>query len=150
MTSWQLAVYSWQLKKHSHSFVSCSCAAVSNVRKQPTRSRHYSRKINVQRRFDFAKADALVEMAHANGLTVNGHTLVWHQQCLADQYARLFDLFLKHRDKIARITFWGLHDGRSWLNYWPSTRTNHPLLWDRSLQPKPALSAVLRVASRNR
>lgn len=65
------------------------------------------------------------------------------QQRLADQYARLFALFLKHRDKIDRVTFWGLHDGRSWLNYWPSKRTNHPLLWDRALQPKLALSAVL-------
>lgn len=73
----------------------------------------------------------------ANGLPDN------LQQRLADQYARLFALFLKHRDKIDRVTFWGLHDGRSWLNYWPSTRTNHPLLWDRALQPKPALSAVL-------
>jgi endo-1,4-beta-xylanase len=62
---------------------------------------------------------------------------------LADQYAQLFALFLKHRDKISRVTFWGLHDGRSWLNYWPLKRTNHPLLWDRALQGKPALSAVL-------
>lgn len=65
------------------------------------------------------------------------------QKRLADQYAQLFALFLKHRDKISRITFWGLHDGRSWLNKWPSKRTNHPLLWDRALQPKPALSAVM-------
>ena len=72
----------------------------------------------------------------ANGLTAA------LQQRLADQYARLFALFLKHRDKIPRVTFWGLHDGRSWLNAWPSKRTNHPLLWDRALQPKPALSAV--------
>lgn len=68
------------------------------------------------------------------------------QQRLADQYARLFALFLKHRDKITRVTFWGLHDGRSWLNGWPSKRTNHPLLWDRALQPKPSLSAVLALA----
>lgn len=62
---------------------------------------------------------------------------------VADQYAQLFALFLKHRDKISRVTFWGLHDGRSWLNCWPFKRTNHPLLWDRALQGKPALSAVL-------
>lgn len=31
-------------------------------------------------------------------------------------------------------------------NSWPSKRTNHPLLWDRALQPKPALSAVLALA----
>jgi endo-1,4-beta-xylanase len=72
------------------------------------------------------------------------------QQRLADQYARLFALFLKHRDKIHRVTFWGLHDGRSWLNHWPSKRTNHPLLWDRALQPKPALSAVLALAHEQR
>lgn len=67
------------------------------------------------------------------------------QKRLADQYARLFALFLKHSDKLSRVTFWGLHDGRSWLNTWPYKRTNHPLLWDRDLQPKPALSAVLAV-----
>jgi endo-1,4-beta-xylanase len=65
------------------------------------------------------------------------------QQRLADQYAQLFALFLKHQDKITRVTFWGLHDGRSWLNNWPFQRTNHPLFWDRDLRAKPALSAVL-------
>lgn len=67
------------------------------------------------------------------------------QQRQADQYARLFALFLKHHDKISRVTFWGLHDGRTWLNSWPSKRTNHPLLWDRALRPKPAFSAVLAI-----
>lgn len=67
------------------------------------------------------------------------------QRRLAEQYGQLFALFLKHRDKLARVSFWGLHDGRSWLNKWPRPRTNHPLLWDRKLQPKPALDAVLAV-----
>lgn len=67
------------------------------------------------------------------------------QERLAEQYGRLFALFRKHHDKVARVTFWGLHDGRSWLNTWPRRRTNHPLLWDRELQPKPALNAVLRL-----
>jgi endo-1,4-beta-xylanase len=67
------------------------------------------------------------------------------QQRLADQYARLFALFLKHHDKISRVSFWGLHDGRTWLNSWPYTRINHPLFWDRTLQPKPALAAVLNL-----
>ena len=74
---------------------------------------------------------------YANGLPDD------FQQRLADQYAKLFALFLKHQDKITRVTFWGLHDGRSWLNGWPFKRTNHPLFWDRALQAKPALSAVL-------
>lgn len=80
----------------------------------------------------------------ANGLT-NGV-----QQRLADQYAELFALFNRHAGRITRVTFWGLHDGRSWLNYWPSRRTNHPLLWDRSLQPKPALQAILSAASQGK
>jgi len=63
----------------------------------------------------------------------------------ADQYGKLFAIFYKHRDKISRVTIWGLHDGVSWLNTWPSKRTNHPLLWDRDLNPKPALAAVLAV-----
>jgi len=67
------------------------------------------------------------------------------QKKLADDYTRLFELFLKHRDKISRVTFWGLHDGRSWLNSWPRKRTNHALLFDRSLQPKPAAESVLEL-----
>lgn len=31
-------------------------------------------------RYSFCSADALVEFAEANGMTVRGHTLVWHQQ----------------------------------------------------------------------
>jgi endo-1,4-beta-xylanase len=65
----------------------------------------------------------------------------------ANDYAALFRLFRKHADKITRVTFWNLHDGRSWLNHWPTTRTNYPLLWDRQLQPKPAYQAVLDVAA---
>lgn len=68
------------------------------------------------------------------------------QKRLADQYAALFSLILKHRDKVKRVTFWGIHDGYSWLNHFPSARTNHPLLWDRNLQPKPAFFAVLKCA----
>lgn len=59
-------------------------------------------------------------------------------------YGRLFQVFLKHPGVVTRVTFWGLHDGASWLNFWPvAGRTNHPLLWDRALNPKPALGAVL-------
>lgn len=61
----------------------------------------------------------------------------------AEQYAKLFALFRKHPEAITRVTFWGLDDGRSWLNTWPHKRTNYPLLWDRNFNPKPALQAVL-------
>jgi endo-1,4-beta-xylanase len=61
----------------------------------------------------------------------------------AVQYAELFRLFRKYADTIARVTFWNLHDGQSWLNYFPWRRVNHPLLFDRAGQPKPAYHAVL-------
>ena len=58
-------------------------------------------------------------------------------------YGGLFRVVLEHPDIVTRITFWGTHDGASWLNFWPVRgRTNHPLLWDRDLKPKPALDAV--------
>jgi endo-1,4-beta-xylanase len=70
------------------------------------------------------------------------------QEKLAQRYAELFKIFLKHPDVITRVTFWGVDDGHSWLNNWPVRgRTNYPLLFDRQLQSKPALPAVLDVLS---
>ncbi len=68
------------------------------------------------------------------------------QQKLTDGYASLFRLFLKHSDKIGRITMWGVHDGQSWLNNWPVMgRTNYPLLFDRQLKPKTAFYQILKI-----
>jgi endo-1,4-beta-xylanase len=70
------------------------------------------------------------------------------QQRLAERYAELFRLFVKHADKIDRVTFWGVHDGHSWRNSWPMRgRHDYPLLFDRQLKPKAALEAVLKTAS---
>ncbi len=70
------------------------------------------------------------------------------QQKLAKRYADLFTLFRKHRDKIGRVTFWGVSDANSWLNNWPiKGRTSYPLLFDRQYQPKPALQAVIKTAT---
>jgi endo-1,4-beta-xylanase len=72
------------------------------------------------------------------------------QRKLARAYGDLFRLFAKY-PQVTRVTFWGTHDGTSWLNSWPVRgRTNHALLWDRQLQPKPAFDAVLQaLASRS-
>ena len=62
----------------------------------------------------------------------------------AESYGALFKLFVKYKDKIGRVTFWGVNDGQSWLNDWPIRgRTNYPLLFDRNFKPKPAYSAVI-------
>ncbi|PWJ57365.1 endo-1,4-beta-xylanase [Dyadobacter jejuensis] len=68
------------------------------------------------------------------------------QQALSLRYEGLFRLFLKHKDKISRVTFWGVNDGQSWLNEWPiKNRTNYPLLFDRDYNPKPAYYSVLKI-----
>jgi endo-1,4-beta-xylanase len=71
------------------------------------------------------------------------------QERLARRYAEIFACFVRNADAIERVTFWGAHDGASWLNDWPvKGRTDHPLLFDRALQPKPAFAAVLAEAAR--
>jgi endo-1,4-beta-xylanase len=60
----------------------------------------------------------------------------------AEQCGRLFRLLLKHADAVDRVTFWGLHDGRSWLNDWPWKRTDYGLIFDRRFQPKPAFFSI--------
>ena len=71
------------------------------------------------------------------------------QKVLANRYAELFSIFYKRKDKITRVTVWGLHDGMNWKNDYPIPgRTNYPSLWDRKRQPKPALNAVLAVPSK--
>jgi endo-1,4-beta-xylanase len=68
------------------------------------------------------------------------------QNLLANRYEELFKIFYSKKDKIDRVTLWGVEDGMSWKNGYPiPDRTNYPLLWDRKRQPKPALNAVLSV-----
>jgi endo-1,4-beta-xylanase len=62
---------------------------------------------------------------------------------LAKRFEDLFRLFLKHRDKIDRVTTWGTSDDESWKNNFPIPgRTNYPLLFDRQKQRKTAYYAV--------
>ena len=71
------------------------------------------------------------------------------QQQLTSDYENLFKLFLKYKDKVGRVTFWGVNDGQSWLNGWPvSGRTNYPLLFDRAFKPKPAYYKVIELKTK--
>jgi len=63
-------------------------------------------------------------------------------QAQADAYAKLFAIFLKHRDVLNRVTFWGLNDRRSWR------AGQNPLAFDGQNQPKPALQAIVDVVKR--
>ena len=61
---------------------------------------------------------------------------VWNERMKA-----FMDLFLKHSNKITRVTAWGISDDDSWKNGWPVRgRTDYPLLFDRNLEPKPFLN----------
>lgn len=65
---------------------------------------------------------------------------------LAERYEAIFKIFLKHKDKISRVTLWGAHDGQSWLNDWPiEGRSNYPLPFDRNLEPKKAYFSIIDV-----
>ncbi|EDY81636.1 Glycosyl hydrolase family 10 [Verrucomicrobiia bacterium DG1235] len=68
------------------------------------------------------------------------------QKQLADRYEELFEIFYRKREKIDRVTLWGVHDDMSWKNGYPvPNRTNYTLLYDRDKQPKPAHKAVVNV-----
>jgi endo-1,4-beta-xylanase len=60
---------------------------------------------------------------------------------LADAYAGVFRAFIKHKDAVKIVTFWGVNDGVSWR------AQGRPLLFDANNQPKPAYDAVIRVAA---
>jgi endo-1,4-beta-xylanase len=62
---------------------------------------------------------------------------------LSDQaklYRALFDAF--DRRSVTSITTWGIADNHTWLNSYPVTRTNRPLLFDTVGDPKSAFWAV--------
>jgi endo-1,4-beta-xylanase len=60
------------------------------------------------------------------------------QKKLADKYAEIFTVLLKHKKDISRVTFWGVYDATSWIG-------GSPLLFDRNYQPKQAFDAVIKV-----
>ncbi|MDR1406784.1 MAG: endo-1,4-beta-xylanase [Tannerella sp.] len=61
-----------------------------------------------------------------------------------------FRLFLRHQDKISRVTLWGVCDDDSWRNDWPVRgRTDYALLFDRQGQAKPAVQEIIRMAGGN-
>lgn len=105
----------------------------------PSPSRSHAADVSM----NFQSADAL--NPYAPGLPDS------MQQALASRYADLFRTFVKHRQQITRVTFWGVDDGDSWLNNWPVRgRSSYPLLFDRHCRPKPAFYRVIAVGRSDR
>jgi endo-1,4-beta-xylanase len=77
----------------------------------------------------------------ANAEATAGGQISAADQRQAEQYANLFRAFIKHKDSVKVVTFWGANDAVSW-------RANGtPLLFDGDDQPKPAFDAVIKVAA---
>jgi endo-1,4-beta-xylanase len=60
------------------------------------------------------------------------------QKKLAEKYAEIFSILIKHKKDITRVTFWGVYDKTSWIG-------GSPLLFDGNYQPKQAFDAVIKV-----
>ncbi len=66
------------------------------------------------------------------------------------RYLDFFGLFLQHKDKIRRVTLWGVTDKQSWKNDFPvKGRTDYPLLFDRKDQEKPIVQKIIKLAEKN-
>lgn len=75
---------------------------------------------------------------------VDGLPVEIEQQWQA-RYMDFFKLFIKHSDKISRVTTWGIADSNSWKNDWPMQgRTDYPLLFDRNYEAKSILNAIIQ------
>ncbi len=70
-----------------------------------------------------------------------------HHQVM-NRYKGFFEMFLRHHEKITRVTFWGVQDGNSWRNDWPiEGRTDYPLLFDREYRMKEGVEEILDMAA---
>jgi Beta-1,4-xylanase len=59
-----------------------------------------------------------------------------------------FVLFLNNKEKITRVTLWGVSDGDSWKNNFPMYgRTDYPLLFDREYNAKPIVERIIYQAN---
>jgi endo-1,4-beta-xylanase len=73
----------------------------------------------------------------ANASATQGGLVNDADKKLAEAYAGIFRAFLKHRDSLKMVTFWGANDANSWR------AQGKPLLFDGECQPKPAFDAVI-------
>jgi endo-1,4-beta-xylanase len=103
--------------------------------------------LDATRLIDFGAED---QQHKAEDISAPVQAVAATMQLQAEQYAKLFEIFNRHKDAITRVTFWGLDDARSWLKYSPKGRKypGMPLLFDDECQAKPALEAVIEVLSK--
>jgi len=76
----------------------------------------------------------------ANASATQGGLVNDADKKLADAYAGIFRAFVKHRDSVKMVTFWGVNDAVSWR------AAGKPLLFDGNDQPKASFGAVIAEA----
>jgi len=61
----------------------------------------------------------------------------------AEYYKSIFALFREYSEHITDVTFWGVSDDDSWLDWFPTKRNNYPLLFDDDYNAKAAYYAII-------
>ena len=75
----------------------------------------------------------------ANAAATEGGLVAEADKKLTNAYVGIFRAFLKHRDAVKLVTFWGANDANSWRS------RGRPLLFDGDSKPKPAFEAVVKL-----
>lgn len=64
-----------------------------------------------------------------------------------ERMGSFFKLFIDNKEKITRVTLWGVSDVDSWKNDFPMKgRTDYPLLFDRQYKAKPVVQEIIKMA----
>jgi len=76
-----------------------------------------------------------------NAAATDGGLVAEADKKLTVAYTGIFKAFLKHKDAVKLVTFWGPNDANSWRG------RGRPLLFDADSKAKPAFDAVLKLAA---
>jgi endo-1,4-beta-xylanase len=61
----------------------------------------------------------------------------------AEYYRAIFSLFREYGGNISEVTFWGISDNMTWLDWFPTNRNNFPLLFNDMHNAKQAYYAII-------
>ena len=62
-------------------------------------------------------------------------------------WTSFYQLLIRHRQDISRVSFWCLNDANSWRNDFPiKDRTDYATLFDRQNRPKPFIDKLIKLA----
>jgi len=75
-----------------------------------------------------------------NSSATDGGLVAEADKKLTAAYTGIFKAFLKHKDALKLVVFWGPNDANSWRG------RGRPLLFDGDSKPKPAFEAVIKLA----